>query len=241
MRNKRITACVVAQNCSDTIKQTLNQLLILFDNIIITYDDSFDNTEEILMNYKLKYYNQITLYKNKFIDIGQQKTFCTSKVVTDWVFIIDSDELVSEMDYDKYIILAEKNNIGAFYLKRYNLILDKFHYRIKGFPDNQIRLMRKIHSKVYEPVHHRYYDIPNNMKKFDIKNGFIIHFADIRDDIFLTQKGIDRVKLSDNDECDGIYLKNNIEWFNSRKRMWCDGEYNKVPFEVESIIDLYYK
>src|SRR5574343_375138 len=206
MRNKRITACVVAQNCSDTIKQTLNQLLILFDNIIITYDDSFDNTEEILMNYKLKY----------------------------------SNELVSEMDYDKYIILAEKNNIGAFYLKRYNLILDKFHYRIKGFPDNQIRLMRKIHSKVYEPVHHRYYDIPNNMKKFDIKNGFIIHFADIRDDIFLTQKGIDRVKLSDNDECDGIYLKNNIEWFNSRKRMWCDGEYNKVPFEVESIIDLYY-
>jgi hypothetical protein len=234
MINKLVTACMVAQNCEDTIKMVLEELVKNFENIIIVYDDSFDNTESILQQY-LKLYPSIKLYKNKFIDIGQQKTYATSMAETGWVIIIDSDEFISEVDFDKYVTFAEKNNIGAYYFKRYNLINDLYHYRSVGFPDNQLRMMRKIHSKVYEPVHHRYYDIPKGMKIMEINQGYLVHLGDIRNEKYLIQKGKDRIKFVDNDECDGNQLKEDINWFVTRKELW-KKDAELLPENIQNLI-----
>ena len=229
-----MTVCMIVKNSGDIVKNTLEFLADNFEKVKIVYDYSIDNTVEILMEYKDKF----QLIQRDFDHFGNQWNFCLSNTDTEWNLKIDADEIYNNpTDFDKLCILGEKTNIEGFYFKRYNLQKDIEHYKKEGFPDPQVRLIRKNIRTSGDPANDAFVTSGKLMHYDKIS---IIHYAHIRNAEAQKQKGKDRLPVADYDPLDGPRLKENINWFLDRNKLW-DNNIEKNPIEIQEIINKYKK
>lgn len=85
-----ISVVILTKNSSRTIKNTLDSILD-FDEVIIYDNGSFDNTLEIVKNYK-----NVKIFKSKFIGFGPLRNEASKKAKNDWILALDSDEVISK-------------------------------------------------------------------------------------------------------------------------------------------------
>ncbi len=102
-----ISAVVLTHNSEYMLERVLDALTWCTE-IVILDSGSTDGTLEIADRFDAKIY-QKPLDKG----FGEQKAFAVSKATYDWVFIVDSDEVVSPILRDKILSMMRKNVFTA--------------------------------------------------------------------------------------------------------------------------------
>jgi len=232
--NKNVIACMIVKNCEDTILATLNFLDNYFEKVVIVYDDSVDNTGDILERYR----NRFRIVYNKFVDFSQQWSFCiklANEMDEDYLLKIDSDEVYTYTKFDKLASLMKLNDIKGLFFSRYNLQNDFNHYKKTGFPDSQIRLVHKSVRMNGKPVDEGFV-LDGKIMGYSGCN--IVHFGHVRNEKNLIQKSEDRQIFADVDNCDGENMKKHKHWFLYRNELWKD-DVEALPEDIKNVVEEY--
>ena len=241
-RSKLVSLCTIAKNCADILPTYFNWATCNFSEINIVYDESEDDTKEILFDW---YHSQnghgykIYMQQSVFKDFSSQKSKALRMAKKKWILLIDSDEIAEEVDWDKIVEAADRLNYDAICLDRYNLQKDFNHYKIPG-PEKIIRLIRKEIAEmdgkeVDESIR------TDKIKRLLISPYSIIHFGHVRSEQALLLKGKDRIAFADSDPCDGPGLKKHKEkWFIDRNKIW-NSNVSLVPNSIKDAIERYFE
>jgi glycosyltransferase involved in cell wall biosynthesis len=100
----KITVTILTKNSSTYIKECLESL-VKFDEIIVLDNGSIDDTMDVA-----KTFRNVKIYENEFIGFGALKNLAVSKATNDWIFSVDSDEIISAKLVEEILNLPLASN-----------------------------------------------------------------------------------------------------------------------------------
>lgn len=172
--NKTLSLCIITKNAENDLKNCLNSIKDLVNEIILVDTGSTDNTKKIASDFKSKIYDY-----NWQESFSEARNFALSKVQTDWVLILDSDEvLVGEHSNIIEIINKDyKDKIPMFFVdiltytdpnnEEYSL----YQKKIRLFPkSNNIKFEYSVSEEIIHP------EGITNLESHDAKGIVIKHF-----------------------------------------------------------------
>lgn len=168
----KISATILVKNAEKTIGECLNSL-VEFNEIVILDNGSTDATLEIVTKYQERNVN-IKIYQHDFIGFGPLKNLAISFASNDWIFSIDSDEIL-----DKEALAAIKaghfSDDEVIAISRKNLYKGEWIKACGWSPDYVLRLFNRNKVRFNDnQVHECLVVNKNNIKKID---GYIVHYA----------------------------------------------------------------
>jgi glycosyltransferase involved in cell wall biosynthesis len=163
---KSITATIVTLNEEKIIKDVIDSISYVCDEIIVVDSNSTDNTVKIAKSLGAKVYFQ------EWLGDGLQKDFGVQFAKNDWILSIDADERLSENAVRAINgIDLDKTEFDAFALKRKTFIGNRW---IKiWYPDYTVRLYNK-NTAGYLPMREHASVQAKNSKKL---NCDILHYS----------------------------------------------------------------
>ncbi len=135
-----ISACMIVKNEEKFLKQCLDSINDLVNEIIVIDTGSTDNTKEIAKKYsKAKIFDFI--WNNNFADA---RNFSISNATGDWILWIDADEIIAEKDHtiikqivkeEKFpvVVLEQRHYTNNTKNPQYKPIDDRYTEEAKGF------------------------------------------------------------------------------------------------------------
>ena len=138
----KITALIPTFNCEKSIINTLDSISWV-DEILIIDSFSTDSTLELIKPYN------VTIYQHPYVNSANQKNWALQYCNYDWVFQIDSDEIL-EKNAQRVILETIKNsneNVHCFKMPRQNYVLGKWIKNGGLYPDWQYRLFKPKYAK----------------------------------------------------------------------------------------------
>ncbi len=134
----KISAVVVCYNEEDNIERCLKSLLWA-DEIVVIDSFSTDRTVELCKKFTKR------LYQREWPGFIQQKSYAVSLAKNKWVFSLDSDEVVTQELRDEILarLLADKDKIDGYYVKRHSFHLGRWINHGGWYPDYKLRLFKK--------------------------------------------------------------------------------------------------
>ncbi len=113
------------------------------DDIVVVDSFSTDKTVTLCE----KYTNRV--YQREWPGINRQKEYAISLAKNEWVFSIDSDEVVTAELHDEIFtrLPADNGKYNGYYVKRHTFYLGKWIKHGGWYPDYKLRLFKK--NKVY--------------------------------------------------------------------------------------------
>lgn len=177
---KNISVVMIAKDADQTIKSSLESL-IAFDEVILYLNNSKDDTKKIAQKYK-----NIKIIVGDFIGFGPTKNKAASFAKNEWIFSLDSDEIVTDMLFKELLSLSFGNENEVFIIKRDNYFLGK-KIKYSGWgKDFLVRIYNKNVHGFNDKMVHEKIQLTKNSKKIALKNSFI-HLAIIDISQFLTK------------------------------------------------------
>lgn len=174
---KKLGVILITKNNQDTVEKTLKSIL-WFDEIVIVDDFSTDETIKIIKKISQNKKNIFLIQKKFSGDIGKQRNYGLKFLKTDWVFIIDSDEIISKklkneiknLDFD----FLERKKIYAFQIPYENYFLGK---RLKYGGENyqMLRFFKRKYLEIRPSIIHNQFILKKG--KISSLKGKIIHHS----------------------------------------------------------------
>ncbi|WP_348611547.1 glycosyltransferase family 2 protein [Halobaculum rarum] len=115
-----ISACITTKDNEDTIGECLSSIGDFVDEIIVVDSFSEDSTIEICRNYGAK------VIEKEFTGIADMKRTAIENANNEWVFIIDSDEVIPPKLKHEIIENFDPNNFVAYYIWKKNYMFDSW-------------------------------------------------------------------------------------------------------------------
>lgn len=168
----KISVCILVKNAQDTIKECLGSLQS-FDEIILLDNQSSDDTLKIANEFKNKFGN-LRIYSSEFIGFGPLKNLAISYASNDWIFSIDSDEVL-ELSALKELESLELNSNNIYAMPRKNLYKGEWIKACGWHPDFVLRLFNKTKTKFNSNFVHESLEV-GNLNVVKLKNG-LRHYA----------------------------------------------------------------
>lgn len=137
----KISVVITAYNEEKNIKECLESVKALADEIVVVDNSSLDKTFEIAKGYTKKVYSQ----ENDPGKIDLKKNFGFSKATGDWILSLDADERVTG-ELSAEIESRIKNNessVQGYWIPRKNIIFGKWIKSDMWWPDYQLKLFRR--------------------------------------------------------------------------------------------------
>ena len=192
----KLSVVISAYNEERNIKDCLESVRGLADEIIVIDNSSTDKTGEIARKYTKKVFEQ----KNDPKNIDPQKNFGFSKATGDWILSLDADERITpELTNEIKSVLSQQPTAtrstssgqdsqqpSGYWLPRKNIIFGKWIQSDMWWPDYQLKLFKKgkgkfgkndVHKalileggseKLTNPlVHHNYVSIHQYIQKLN--------------------------------------------------------------------------
>lgn len=149
-----ISVCIITKNEAENLENCLKSIKPYPFEIIVVDTGSTDNSKEIARKYTDK------VYDFEWVDnFSTARNFSISKASHNMILVLDTDELITDLNLDEVYHLIEANPKAIGLVKR----LDYFD--IKGIRRVQeIRVDRLFNRKYYEydnPIHECVYPIGN--------------------------------------------------------------------------------
>lgn len=134
-----LTACILAYNEEHCIGRTLDSLKGHVSNIIVVNDSSTDKTVEIAKSKGATVLNLPWRVSEK--GFGKAVNWMLAQATTDWVLLIDADEIIPEID-KIYPLLREPDKfVWALPRRKWEDFDKKVRTEYEAYPDWQIRLI----------------------------------------------------------------------------------------------------
>lgn len=162
---KKITAIIIAKDAEDSISKTLDSVS-LCNQIIVVNNDSKDDTAKIAIAKKA------AVFDFSSDDFSELRNFGLKKAEGDFVFYIDSDEIVDEKLKAEIIrILKENNPKSSYFVRRKN-----FYFGTNPWPkvEKIERLFLKNNLKGWQGKIH---ESPIVLGQKSILEGYLLHFT----------------------------------------------------------------
>ena len=163
----KLSILLPTYNCENTIISTL-QSIKWADEIIVVDSFSNDKTLDLVSGFGCK------ILQHKYINSAKQKNWALTYCTYNWVFQIDSDELLEP--YAENIIRSaitnSTENVHCFKMPRKNHVLGKWVKYGGLYPDWEYRLFRKKYGKWWDREVHSRIIVPG---KIDLLKTPLIH------------------------------------------------------------------
>lgn len=159
-----ISATILVKDAQSTILECLESLKN-FDEIILLDNQSSDDTLKIAKEFNETYKN-LKIYTSEFIGFGALKNLALSYARNEWIFSIDSDEVLESSALDEIARLYEsgklKDSKNIFSLPRRNLYNGEWIKACGWYPDFVIRLFNKTYTRFNKNLVHESIIIPKD-------------------------------------------------------------------------------
>lgn len=128
------------KNASQTLAATLKSIEKIADEIIVVDMMSDDDTVAIAK----KFGADVIPYKKNPGYVEPARNFAVSKAKSDWILVLDADEVVPQLLADEIKDLTQhESDVNCYYVARKNLIFGQWFQHTGWWPDYQPRLFRK--------------------------------------------------------------------------------------------------
>ncbi len=162
----KLSIVILTFNSQKYLSKVLNSCT--FANEVVVVDSgSTDNTLEIANTFK-----NTKILHQKWLGFGKQKQYGVEASQNYWVFVLDSDEIIT--DKLKNEILSLNFTCKAYFVPRLNYFFGKPIRHCGLYPDATLRLFDKNYAKFSEDEVHE--KIITNEKTATLKNH-MLHFA----------------------------------------------------------------
>lgn len=116
----KLSVVILTFNNTRTIRQVLEAVANWADEIVVVDSGSTDETLAILQEFGCK------IYHRKLDGFGKQKHFAVDQAKNDWVFVVDSDEVVTEaLKKEIDTQLVENTEYSGFLVPRILIFLGR--------------------------------------------------------------------------------------------------------------------
>lgn len=163
-----LSVVVSAFNEEKTIKECLESVKSIADEIIVVDNSSTDKTSQIAERFTSKIYRRPN---NPMLNIN--KNFGFSKATCDWILNLDADERVTaelreeiKNEIDQVTTNGE-SRVAGYWMPRKNIIFGKWMQGGMWWPDYQLRLFRKGEGKFPQKHVHEYITVDGETKKLE--------------------------------------------------------------------------
>lgn len=166
---QHITPVIIVKNGEKHLRDCLNSL-IQFKEVILVDNESTDNTLNIAKDFP-----NVSIHYSAFLGFGPLKNFAISKSSNDWVFIVDSDEVLSERLISNLKKIDLSSDFHVFEVKRLN------HYGQK--PVNACGWENDWQTRIFNKKNHQFHPVQVHEtlnvdeKTINLKlDGDLLHF-----------------------------------------------------------------
>ena len=148
-----ITACILAKNEGHCIGDLLVQLKPFVSSIIVTDDNSTDDTAIIATTNGAKVLTlPFPIAKHGF---AEAVNWMEERVDTEWIFEIDADELVGDIQLLHTLTRYPDKNVWAFPRRKWRLF-PRIREEYEAYPDWQIRFFRRGSGRFEGQMHKKW-------------------------------------------------------------------------------------
>ena len=164
----KISAVIIAFNEEEKIADAINSLLWA-DEILLVDSESTDRTIEIAESLGAKIITQ------SWLGFSKQKQFAVDNAAHEWIFSLDSDEVVSEKLRDEILKLKTSEGLADGYkIPRLSFYMNRPIRHGGWYPDWQIRFFNRKNGKWKDVLIHESVEINGHVEKL---SGDILHYS----------------------------------------------------------------
>ncbi|MDO5046699.1 glycosyltransferase family 2 protein [Campylobacter sp.] len=163
-----ISVVILTFNSQKYLKEALESVQFA-DEIIALDSGSTDETEQICKRFK-----NVKFHYQSWLGFGKQKQAATALAKNDWVFVLDSDEVILPALRDEILSVLKKPKFDAYKVARLNLFFGKEVRSMGLYPDFTIRLFNKNRANFNDKEVHEKVVVNGTIGK--LKNHFK-HYA----------------------------------------------------------------
>ena len=172
MNTDKISAVILVKNAEKTIGECLESLR-RFGEVVLLDNGSTDATVEIAQ----KFPNVKIFHEPNFSGFGRMKNSATKLATNDWIFSIDSDEVLMPEVFDKINSLQLKDNT-MIALSRLNYYGDRCMKCCGWYPDFVWRIFNRQYTCFNENMVHEGVETKPDTEKIFIKDALKHYTAD---------------------------------------------------------------
>ena len=171
---KKISATIITLNEEDKIRQCLESLQDVADEIVVVDSLSTDNTKSICEEFGVRFIEQ------KWLGYSEQKNLANNIASHDWILSIDADEVLSD-ELKKSILKIKneeretKNEELVYSFNRLNNYCGKWIHHSGFYPDKKIRIWNRKVGK-WEGLVHEVIKFSTKVKEVHLK-GDLLHYS----------------------------------------------------------------
>lgn len=171
---KKISATIITLNEEDKIRQCLESLQDVADEIVVVDSLSTDNTKSICEEFGVRFVEQ------KWLGYSEQKNLANNIASHDWILSIDADEVLSD-ELKKSILKIKneeretKNEELVYSFNRLNNYCGKWIHHSGFYPDKKIRIWNRKVGK-WEGIVHEVIKFSTKVKEVHLK-GDLLHYS----------------------------------------------------------------
>lgn len=171
---KKISATIITLNEEDKIRQCLESLQGVADEIVVVDSLSTDNTKSICEEFGVRFIEQ------KWLGYSEQKNLANNLASHDWILSIDADEVLSD-ELKKSILKIKneeretKNEELVYSFNRLNNYCGKWIHHSGFYPDKKIRIWNRKVGK-WEGIVHEVIKFSTKVKEVHLK-GDLLHYS----------------------------------------------------------------
>lgn len=167
----KISVAVAAFNEERNIKDCLESVKDLADEIVLVDGMSKDKTVEIAK----KYTDKIIITENKPM-FHINKNMAIDNCTAEWILLLDADERISsDLSEEMKKIAKEGSKFNGFWIKRQNYFLGEWLKKGGAYPDPVIRFFKKGKARLPEISVHEQLEVEGDVGWFE---NDLLHFAD---------------------------------------------------------------
>ncbi|NPA39116.1 MAG: glycosyltransferase family 2 protein [Thermodesulfobacteria bacterium] len=166
MKNK-LSVVMITFNSEKYLEKSLGSALFA-DEVLILDSGSTDSTIQIAKTLGVK------VYQEKWRGFGLQKQRAVELAKNDWIFVLDSDEVITEELKNEILSVLESPKFKGYFVPRLNYFFGKPVKRCGLYPDYTLRLFNRKYGRfTQDEVHEK---VILSEKPGKLKNH-MIHYA----------------------------------------------------------------
>jgi glycosyltransferase involved in cell wall biosynthesis len=162
----RLSVVIICKNEEKVIENAINSAKFA-DEVVVLDNYSTDETIQIAEKLGAK------VYQSEWLGFGKQKNKAISLAKNNWVFVLDSDEIITQKLQNEIMEVLKNPNFNGYKVPRLNKFFGKYIKTCGLYPDYSVRLFDKSKAKFNKVAVHESVQIKQSGK---LKNH-MLHLA----------------------------------------------------------------